>query len=65
MVLTFCTNDCVAGLPAAAAREAAAAAGGGSRGPVSAAAGVGWRVKAVQRAQQLAKEQGKNFDEVG
>ena len=49
---------------AAAAREAAAAGGGGSRFPISAAAGVSWRMKAVARAGQLAKEQGRDVNEV-
>lgn len=51
-----------------AAEAAAASAGGGGAaggGPqVSAAAGVSWRVKALQRAQQLAKEQGRGLNEV-
>lgn len=51
-------------LSAAAAREAAAAADGGPRGAISAAAGVTWRMKAVQRAQQLAKEQGRDVNAV-
>jgi conjugal transfer/entry exclusion protein len=32
---------------------------------VSAAAGAAWRVRALQRAQQLAKEQGRELNEVG
>jgi hypothetical protein len=56
-----------------AAEEAAAAAaasggrgggGGSGGGPISAQAGVSWRVKALARAQQLAKEQGKGLNEV-
>jgi hypothetical protein len=55
--------SCAAAVAAAAAREAAGAAG---KAPVvSAAAGAAWRVRALQRAQQLAKEQGRELNEVG
>jgi hypothetical protein len=61
----------VGGRPPAAEREEArrkaaeaAAASGGPSGPTSASAGVSWRMKAVARAQQLAKEQGRGLNEV-
>jgi hypothetical protein len=59
---------CDAFLIAAAAREAAAsaaaAAGTDRAAAAGGAAGVSWRMRALQRAQQLAKEQGRGLNEV-
>lgn len=52
-------------LAAAAAREAAAAAAGPDKAAAAGgAAGVSWRMRALQRAQQLAQEQGRGLNEV-
>ncbi|WIA29191.1 hypothetical protein OEZ86_011702 [Tetradesmus obliquus] len=49
----------------AAAREAAAAAAGPDKAAAAGgAAGVSWRMRALQRAQQLAQEQGRGLNEV-
>jgi pyruvate/2-oxoglutarate dehydrogenase complex dihydrolipoamide acyltransferase (E2) component len=59
---------CTAFLTAATAREAAAAAaaaaGTDRAAAAGGAAGVSWRMRALQRAQQLAKEQGRGLNEV-